>query len=332
MLKSSRFWIGLAISLLFLWLTLRGLSIRDLLVSLRGTRLEFLLLAMAFYVVGYAARIVRWRMLFHPVRPDLRNIFHAFNIGSIFNSLLPARLGDLVRAYFAGRDPKMSKAHALSTIIVERFWDTIAIVVILGGVSIGLPAVPTLIKKTAWAALAAGILGLLVLVHISLHQDGYRRLLIRIGGRLRLSTTSRAWSLLDSLLDGLALVGRNKRTVGLSLWSMFIWACSGGMFFALARALRIGISWQAACLVMTATSIVSLIPSSPGGIGVYHFAAQALLTSTFGVERPAAVGFALLSHSLTYLSTILLGVYSMWKLGVTAKGNPRMWAKGRFGE
>ena len=73
----------------------------------------------------------------------------------------------------------------------------------------------------------------------------------------------------------------------------------------------------AAFLVMAGTSLVVVVPSSPGYVGVFHYAATLTLTTVFGVEKSSALSYAIVMHAFTYLWLIALGIYSIWHEGLT---------------
>jgi uncharacterized membrane protein YbhN (UPF0104 family) len=56
------------------------------------------------------------------------------------------------------------------------------------------------------------------------------------------------------------------------------------------------------------------LPSSPGGIGLLEASYVAAL-AVFGVDASRALAFAIVSHSLYYVSTITLGVYGLAREG-----------------
>lgn len=62
-LKRWQFWLGLAISLLFLYFALRGLGLKDLGDALRGANYAWLLPGVAVYFIAVWVRAWRWHYL-----------------------------------------------------------------------------------------------------------------------------------------------------------------------------------------------------------------------------------------------------------------------------
>src|SRR5574341_68090 len=131
MLKSLRFWIGMAISAICLYLAFQGVQLEQVANAMQGMDYLWLVPASVVFLSSYAGRVFRWQLLFSPQKMHLANVFHTLNIGYFLSNLLPARIGDLVRAYLIGDIEGVSKARALSTIIVERMSDGLAVVLLL---------------------------------------------------------------------------------------------------------------------------------------------------------------------------------------------------------
>ena len=82
-------------------------------------------------------------------------------------------------------------------------------------------------------------------------------------------------------------------------------------------AMGLNLPYAAAILVMTVTSVVVVLPSSPGYIGVFHYFAVLTLVSVYGVDKSNALSYALIIHAFTYLWLTALGIFSIWHEGLT---------------
>ena len=72
---------------------------------------------------------------------------------------------------------------------------------------------------------------------------------------------------------------------------------------------------SAAFLVMTVTSLVVVVPSSPGYLGIFHFWAQVTLTTIYGVDKTTALSYAIVVHATSYLWLMVVGVYAIAREG-----------------
>ena len=104
---------GLAISAVFLAITVSRVDLGETAHALAGAAIAGVLLAIATNLVELTIRAERWRVLLHPSgNVPLRSAFAYLMIGYFANAVLPARLGDPARAYLAGRAFRISSLTA----------------------------------------------------------------------------------------------------------------------------------------------------------------------------------------------------------------------------
>ncbi len=328
MLKSARFWIGLVISAVCLYFSFQGIQFDKLLDALRGIDWLWMLLATLVFFVSYAGRVFRWQLLFYPQKPRWDKTFYALNIGYFLSNLLPARLGDIIRAYLIGDIENVGKARALSTVVVERLSDGLTVVLLLAVTALFVPNIPLEARQGAIGVAATGIGGVVFLLALSLHKERGMNLLRRLTAPIPFLQSPRLWGAFESLIDGFAILRSPREIIGVAAWAIFVWLTGGALYWIVMRALNLEASVAAAFLVMLVTSLVVVVPSSPGYIGVFHYAAQLTLTSVFGVDKSAALSYAVVVHAFTYIWLIVLGIYSMWHEGLTYQQLQRMKAEG----
>jgi len=129
-LKNWKFWLGLAISLIFLYLALRGLRLADLVDVLGRANYWWLLPGVAVYFVAVWVRAWRWRYLLLPIKEiPTRRLFPTTVIGYLGNNIFPARAGELLRIVVKHNegnytvDPAtFERMQANDQIIVHRRW------------------------------------------------------------------------------------------------------------------------------------------------------------------------------------------------------------------
>ena len=136
-LRRWQFWLGIAISALFLWLALRGLRLADVWQAIQGAQYLWLIPGLAAYWIGVWVRSWRWTYLLRPLKSiSTRKAFPIVVIGYMGNNVLPARAGELLRAYVLRRSEKVPISGSLATIVLERAFDG---VIMLSFVVINLP-------------------------------------------------------------------------------------------------------------------------------------------------------------------------------------------------
>lgn len=133
MLRLKRFWIGLVISLACLAFFLAHTNPSEIEHSFSDANLLLACAVTPLYFVGFWLRTIRWRYLLKPVADvSTSRLFPVVLIGLMANNIAPARVGELVRAYLVGERESMSKSTALGTIAVDRAFDGLTLVAILG--------------------------------------------------------------------------------------------------------------------------------------------------------------------------------------------------------
>ncbi|MCZ7590810.1 MAG: flippase-like domain-containing protein [Kiritimatiellae bacterium] len=123
--------VGIALSMLFLWLALRKVEWSSVITSWRGARVDLLLLGTGLLICSWLVAAIRWRMLLTSV-PHLRirETFAYISIGYLANTVLPLRLGDLARASLIGKKKNAGISRALGSIAIERMMDVLMLVAI----------------------------------------------------------------------------------------------------------------------------------------------------------------------------------------------------------
>src|SRR5581483_7559025 len=122
MAKKKRVWLGLAISVACLWLVFRSLDPAALSAALAQANFLYILPAVAVYFVGVWFRSLRWKLLLRPAlrgqQAPLRTqrLFRVLVIGFTVNNLLPARLGEVARAYLLWRGERVEPGATIATI------------------------------------------------------------------------------------------------------------------------------------------------------------------------------------------------------------------------
>lgn len=312
-MKRWRFWLGVVVSLVCLILVLRNVDYREVITALRQADYVWLIPASIPLAATIASKVLRWQLLFPDEHPRVRrsNLLSALMISYALNTILPARLGEVARAYVIGQSENLSKSLAFSTIVVEKVLDVLTLLLFLV-LLVPIVTLPSWIQQSAMV-MAPVFLALFVLVLALAYQRRRTLALVQaVVGRLRGLPAQRLVSSLDSALSGFDALGSLRANLVLWGWSIAVWATSGLFILVMMLAFNIDAPLSAAFLLLCVTSLGMTVPSSPGYIGVYHW----LVVSTlyiFGVNRELALSFAFALHALTFLPLTLIGIYFMMR-------------------
>lgn len=295
--------LGIAISVaLVVWLFWK-VDTRALATRLADTHWGWLVVSVAASLLGFWARAVRWRHLF-PRGAHPTHLFNAVMIGYMGNNLLPLRAGELLRVYVVTRRGQPFWI-TVTTLVVERVLDGLAIGLILALVFFTVPAPP----EIAWAAetFVAVVLAMMaVLVAITAAPLTCRTLLHTLTYRWP-AIERRLLSIFDSMSDGLQGLRRPAQLVPTLLWSLVIWVAIVFAVWTCFKAARLELSVSAALCVLGFLGLGISLPSSPGFIGVFQ-AATVLALTLFGVDRVDALSFSLLLHASQFVPVTVWGL------------------------
>jgi len=323
-LKRWQFWLGLAISGLFLWLALRGMRLGDVWTAVSGADYIWLVPGVASYFLGVWARAWRWHYLLRPLkRIPTRTMFPIVAIGYMGNNIYPARAGELLRAYVLRRREAVPISASLATIIVERAFDG---VVMLAFVFVNLPELTRLTADSGFvgsirtlALWGAGLFlgAVLVFLLMAAFPGRAARAAAWFTQRLvPLRFRARATDLINRFLGGLASLRSPADVLMVLMTSVVVWLFETGKYWFLMHAFPFEVSFFALMLMNGIVNLATTIPSAPGYIGTFDAPGIAVL-SAYGVPPGVAAAYTLVLHGALWLPITLLGAYYMARESVS---------------
>ncbi|MCX6031077.1 MAG: lysylphosphatidylglycerol synthase transmembrane domain-containing protein [Chloroflexi bacterium] len=305
--------VGLVLSGLSLWLTLRQINLDEAAVALRGAHLWFLAPAVITYFADLGFRAWRWRTLLRPVKPlPVRSVYPVTVIGYMGNMLLPARLGEVVRAVVLMRRG-IGPSAALGSIATERILDGLTTIALLLVTSHFLP-------RPAW--LTAGLtvvtvifVGALVVLALALaFRSQVMALLTRVLGRFRWSAAPLRW--IEHFLDGLAALRSPDLLLRAVAIGLIAWTCSALEYYWVFRAFDLPLGVAASYFAVAAIGLSTMIPAAPGYVGTFELAGVAVLTA-LGASPAGAFSAIVLMHLLQVVPVTVVGLIFAWREGLT---------------
>jgi uncharacterized protein (TIRG00374 family) len=313
-MKNWRVWIGVAVSLVCLYLAARGIDFEQLVEALRQVRSGGLLLALGLLVLIAVLRAWRWRALLAPVvSPDTGRLFHLLNVGYLVSSVAPLRLGDVLRAFLCARLEQIDLFCTLGTLAVERLADTLTIASMLLLLLPWVPLPSDLVRPAVGIGALAAV-GVGLLAWAARHPRQSQELLDRITGRVQVLDRPAVRNAISAVTSGLASLGSARMALTVALLSLAIWTVAGLQYWVIMTAMQMSLPISAGALVLCLTSLGMVVPSSPGYVGVFEYLTTVAL-APFGVGREAALAYALVLHGVLYASSSLLGALGAWAEG-----------------
>ena len=316
-LRSWRFWAGTLVSaaLLAILVFAPGIDRAELWRLLTEANYVYLAPAIALYFVGQWLRAWRWQFLLSPVAAiPVRRLFVVVNIGYMANNLLPARLGELVRAaYLAHREEKVGAPASVATLSVERLYDGVTLL------AIGAVTTPILLAagwfdgasaayRTGAILMAAGvvfgfILALAAFTTLAVNQRAVGWLLA-ITRLLPARFRPLANSVILGFVDGLGTLNSPRKHAQLFIYSLPVWFAEAAVYLIIAYSFNLdahftspGMLAIAILLVMVTSNLITAIPGPVGGIGSFEAVATLTLIG-MGVEEERSAAYSVVVHIL----------------------------------
>ncbi|MDH7490623.1 MAG: lysylphosphatidylglycerol synthase transmembrane domain-containing protein, partial [Anaerolineae bacterium] len=125
--------LGTLLSLLFLWLAFRQVHLREVWDALRQANAWLVGAALAAFLATQAVKAARWKALFYPEHKGRRfgKLMSVIYIGQAVNAAIPARLGEIARAYLLARIESISGAYVMGTIVLEKALDSLMLLLVV---------------------------------------------------------------------------------------------------------------------------------------------------------------------------------------------------------
>ena len=294
--------LGLVISAIALVLVVRTVDVEAAWQTLKTAQPQWIALLLVFVVADVLLRAVRWRVLLSPLASvPAGTTLASLLVGYLANNVLPARLGEVVRAHDLGQRTTVSRSAILGTIVIERVVDTF-VVVAIASIAILVLSVRGIVASAVLAGLAVtALLVVGVAAGIAAH---------RLPGAARVAAFLDRWprvrAALSRLREGLA-VASNARVVGIAVaLSLASWTCTVLAFAAAAQAVGVEPTIGQAALLAAGTNLATAIPAGPGYVGTFELAVITIAGSV-GIDKTSALAFGLLVHLATLLVTSVGG-------------------------
>ncbi len=310
-MKHVKLWLGIGVSLVLLWVAFRGVDRDELARSLVQVRTAWLVPVLASLPVRFWLTAVRWQVLLRPVKlVGIHRLFGVTLIGFMANNILPARLGEFVRAYALGKSESLSKSLSFATIVLERIFDGFTLLLFLVAGVLFLRPGPWIV----WPAVASfclylGVLGALVWLRAGRGVDW---LLAWLPARFR-DPVAR---LLDSFALGLDVLG-DARALGVTAaLSLAIWLVNVASVWAMFAAFSLDLPVYAAFLVLALVAMALVLPSAPGYVGTFQVGTVAAL-ALFAVPEATALSLSLVYHALNYVPITAAGLVYLASMNLT---------------
>ena len=308
----KKFLLGLALASAILFLLLRRVDPQAVWLALRAADWPWLAVVTALGCGSIFLKGERWAVAIAGrtgERPR-RRLFAASMIGTAANMLLPARLGDVLRALVLRKHNAIPTTRALLASWSSQAFDVLAVVILMLAGAASHPGLAS--RRVLLLVFAAVVAGGIIAALFARRPEGLLRWIARIPGALG----AKASGLARHALDGLRFLGEPAVLLTVVLFTIAIWTLDvTGIWLAL-RAFHIDVGLPGAALLVAAIGLSFALPLTPGNVGTYQLIAVFVL-GRFGVERDPAFAFGLGFQAYALVTTVGLGAAFFQREGLS---------------
>jgi len=318
-----RVWLGLLISALFVILALRQVDPARMWIVIRSADPALFAVVILLNLLQYVIRAWRWNILIEPIKKTaFSSRLYALLIGFAANCILPARLGEIIRANYLGQREHLSASSTFGTIVVERIFDGLTLLLFL---MIGLmgttfsgewQSIGASLRATGVFLLVAYLLLISFLIGFKLKAKLFLNLLDRLLFLVPKTFRSRIIDVVWNFSLGLAMTRKPHQWVLVIFYSLLLWFASLCQIKLVELSIHLQMPLIAPFLVMAMASFGVMIPSAPGFIGTFHLSVQYAYLF-YGIGKEEGLSAAILWHASFFFPTLILGLLAFFLLHVS---------------
>jgi len=318
---------ALFISLAFLGLIFYKIDFSKLWETFRLFDLKNLWIIVPVYVSTLYLRGIRWKsLLLDKPKYSAFNLGNIFTVGSMLNIYLPARAGDVYRAYILGQNQQEKKMKIFGSIILERILDGICVFLIL------LSAI-LLYCNQQWILNLAYLVGAIFigsfiafyLVFKFNKVDFICGKLIEFSSKLPPFISVKIVSLIEkinihtnSFIEGLEVLNSPKYIFQAFFMSVIIWAIECYVAFLIINSFHIHLGFSAALFVISLISFSTIIPSTSVFLGPYQYA-YILALGIYNVDKSTALAISTVHQGILVIILSVIGLFYLIKFNISSK-------------
>ncbi len=315
--------LGMVLSAALIVWTLRGVSPATVARELSASDPLLFFGSVVCATLIFVLRALRWQPILEPVagRLPLGVLWRSTAIGMMVNNVVPARAGEIARAYALTRETPVPFPAALASLAVDRLFDAV-VLLLLATVALLDPALSgtqTLAGRplTDLAGGAIAIVGALLAILYSLVFFPARLLQLfeLFARRVSPAVEARGRQVLETFIAGLSVLRQPRRFAAVFAWTLAHWLLNAVSFWLAFRAVGITAPFSAALFLQAFIALGTAIPAAPGFFGVFEYMSIQGL-GVYGVSQQQATSWAIGFHILAFIPITLIGAWYFARLGV----------------
>ncbi|MEA2191081.1 MAG: glycosyltransferase 2 family protein [Solirubrobacteraceae bacterium] len=314
---------GLAVTVAGIVFAVRGVAFDDTSDALADADLRWLVPATLVFVLGVALRGVRWWALFDArKRPPLGEVTRALLVGYFFNNILPARAGEAAKVISLHGRTRTPRAETIGTVVAERVFDLLALLVILFAAYPWLPPISWLRAAVIFAIVVVAAVAALVFLLVRYDERAIHWLLSPLRRIRRDGFAERVELAAINATRGLIAI-RDPRVALVSIaLTILSWVVLSTSYWILTQAFSLHVPFAAGLLITITINMGLVLPSAPAALGVFE-AATVIALKVFDIPQAEALSYALVLHLLNLVPFLLAGAVLLGPGALARRGRDR---------
>ena len=307
--------LGFILSCLGLYFAFQNIDLNDLLKSFESINYFWIFVAIILLILYTYIRSLRWRLLLFSLKlVTIKDLFASNMIGYFGNSILPFKMGEILRGYAISRNNDLKTSTVLGSIVLERVCDLGGLLILLFFVTL-FYSFPHDIGLSLLISAAAILIVLILLWFISFKKE---LIMNKIKGTnlMDFKTVISFIKTLSSFSIGFSSLNSFRSFIYVSLLTFVSWFILYLVTYYTLLSLNLQIGWVEIAVVLLLTSMAMSVPAAPGAIGTHHFATYYVMNSLLGFSSIDSQTFAIVLHAVSYLPLVAIGAYYFFKSSI----------------
>ena len=302
---------GFIISAVLLYFALKEVKYREIYETLRGADIRYFFLSVPCILLCCTLCSYRWSKITGN-GSRFRDTFIALLSGLFVNNVLPARIGEVARGYVLAKRTGLSFTYALSTVLLDRFFDLVGLLIITFITLIFIPwqLLPQQVKLVIF--LLVSLLAFCIILIIILSR---KSLADKVAKKLHSVKRPFIAKLAKPVLDiqeNLTRVGTPLNLIYFILIAVATWFLMSAALYFTMLMLGIKLPVITVCFIAAGVNLGLIIPSSPGYVGVYQWLFRTLLV-IFAISNEKALAVSIAFQATWYIPYTVIGALFFMK-------------------
>ncbi len=306
---ASKFGLGIAVSAVFVYLTLRGVDFPEVWAGLQDKRFVMLLPVVATFITCQITKSLRWGIILSAIRTIKQpKLFPIACVGYMAIIVLPMRLGEVVRPYLLTAKHGVPMGSGFATVLVERLLD-VAVLLLFFFFVLTCTSLPHPVARAGMVLLGLVVIEFVLIAAIALWPEKMLRLLAPFR-RYMPSVGQRIERFAGNLAAGFRMISCGRKLLQSAALSLAVWGFSALAVYFLFLFSNLPFGPIEALGVTSITALGISLPAAPGLVGNFQFACIVAL-SLWGVGKTEAFTYAMVYYAMGVGINILLGIAFM---------------------